>query len=73
MPRRVSAARAVSFWRYVLKQAFAVREALQAEHAGLSKSFVPLDKLHISLAVVAIAPDQLQRLIQVTPHLNPKP
>jgi hypothetical protein len=59
------------FLAIVLKEAFAVREALQAEHAGLVRSFVPLDKLHISLAVVAISPDQLPRLIQVIQHLNP--
>ena len=55
--------------RCALSRLCAVVEALRAEHPCLSKSFVPLDKLHISLAVVAIKPEQLQRLIQVRQQL----
>jgi hypothetical protein len=45
--------------------ALAVRSALCADHPVLSKGFVPLQKLHVSLAVVGIVPAQLELLVEV--------
>ncbi len=50
--------------RRALTSSFAVCEDLRSCVPGLSKAFVPLDKMHVSLAVVAAAPHQLQQLIQ---------
>ena len=47
-----------------LTSSFTVCEDLRSCFPGLTKGFVPLDKMHVSLAVVAVAQQQVQQLIQ---------